>query len=710
MSANALEKGRTAFKVEAVELLEELETSLLTLEENPDDNELIGQIFRAMHTIKGSGGMFGFEKIETFTHDIETVFDKVREGKIKVTQHLIDITLAACDVISQLLILAEGDIDLELDKRANSILATFKKYSSDMGMVEELKHEINDEDILEFSDGHKTTYLVTFEPNSNILSFGTNPLLLLSELCSLGESFLTVHPDKIPILDKIDPEQCYLSWQVLLTTDSTENEIQDIFIFVEDDCKLTISILDREGLIKPENDFRILGTILQQGEKITKKRIKALIDNRPSEVSKNSDSNKKITKIAPKAGDSQKKNSDRIKKKAMQVSSIRVSAEKLDQLVNLVGELVIVQASLTQRVQTNQDALMLPISEEIERLTRDLRDTAMNIRMVPIGTLFSKFKRLVRDLARDQKKVVDFITVGDDIELDKNVIEQLNDPMVHLIRNSVDHGIEVADIRMACGKNNHGRITLSAYHSGADVIIEIEDDGKGLDPELLRKKGVEKGLIAPETRLTDKESFRLIFEPGFSTAEKVSAVSGRGVGMDVVRRNIEDLRGTINIESLKGKGTVIKLRLPLTLGIIEGLLVRIAEDHFVLPLLSIEDCLERPDKYSKDKKELHTINVRGEIVPVIVLRTEFGIDGESPELEHVVISRIGEQRIGLIVDEIIGEQQVVIKSLGRMYKDIEGLSGATILGDGTVALILDVQRLVEKVIEAEESRLDFSIS
>jgi two-component system chemotaxis sensor kinase CheA len=382
-------------------------------------------------------------------------------------------------------------------------------------------------------------------------------------------------------------------------------------------------------------------------------------------------------------------------------SSIRVPAERLDQLVNLVGELVTVQAHLSQTAAIHNNADFAAIAEEVERLTEELRDTALNIRMLPIGTTFTKFKRLVRDLSQELGKEIEMETEGAETELDKTVIERLNDPLVHLIRNSIDHGIEMPDVRRAAGKPSQGTVHLGAVHSGDSVLITIRDDGAGLDRERIREKAIERGLISANAELTDKEIYNMIFAPGFSTAAKVTSVSGRGVGMDVVKKGIESLRGSIDITSTRGVGSTITLRIPLTLAIIESLLVRIDNNYFVLPLSHVEECVELTREDIRNAHGRNLANVRGNIIPYIPLREQFEISSNRPEIEQIVITSINGSKVGFVVDSVIGEHQTVIKTLGRMYRDVKGVSGATILGDGTVALILDMGVLLQ-VVEVQE--------
>ncbi|MDD4951640.1 MAG: chemotaxis protein CheA, partial [Desulfovibrionaceae bacterium] len=369
---------------------------------------------------------------------------------------------------------------------------------------------------------------------------------------------------------------------------------------------------------------------------------------------------------------------------------------KLDKLVDLVGELVIVQAQLSQVVAKKHDQVLTSLAEDLECLSDELRDSTLGIRMLPIGTTFGKFRRLVRDLSSELNKKIELQTSGAETELDKTVIERLNDPLVHLLRNSIDHGVEPPGQRLAAGKPETGRITLCAEHSGGEVVIRITDDGAGMDPRALRDKAVERGLLAPEAEMQNRDLFNLIFEPGFSTAKEVTNVSGRGVGMDVVKRGIEALRGRIYVDSEKGRGTTITIRLPLTLAIIDGLQVKAGDEYFVIPLTLVEECVELK-RNGDGREDKRFLNLRGEIVPYIRIREWFDVPGAAPGIEQVVVSQVEDSRIGIVVDNVIGEHQTVIKSLGRLFKDMDGLSGATIKGDGSMALILDVPRLVRSV-------------
>jgi two-component system chemotaxis sensor kinase CheA len=684
---------RQAFKEEAYELLAELETSLLELEETPDDMEQIGRVFRAMHTIKGSGAMFGFEDIADFTHNVETVFDQVRGGSIQVTRELVNLTLSARDHIKDLLDEGGGADEI----KANGIIVGLRNLlvQDDADEEAEALPEIaHDEPAV---SGPDITCRIRFRPAPDIFASGTNPLLLLNELRELGECSVTAYTEDIPPLNDIDPEACYIFWDIILTTSQGINAIKDVFIFVLDDCELTIDIVDDgEGVIEGTHLDRLGEILVKRGDVSDKVLQKALeSQNRLGEILIKEKSASRAAVASALAEQEQVKKRISQRKETAVTTSIRVPADKLDQLVDLVGELVTVQARLSEKAATETDADLVAIAEEVEMLTGGLRDNAMSIRMLQIGTTFSIFKRLVRDLSGELGKKIELTTTGGDTELDKTVIERLKDPLVHIIRNSIDHGIESPDVRKVAGKPETGTIHLKAEHSGANVLIAISDNGKGIDAEVIRRKAEEKGIIPIDADLSEREILSLIFSPGFSTATQVTDVSGRGVGMDVVKTSIEALRGSIELDSRKGEGTTILLKLPLTLAIIDGLLVTIGGDYFVLPLASVDECVELARNRDEKKNGRNILNVRGEIVPFIRLRKEYGIHVDRPELEHVVIMEANGKRVGFVVDHVIGGHQTVIKNLGSAFKKARDISGATILGDGTVALIIDVNKILD---------------
>jgi two-component system chemotaxis sensor kinase CheA len=687
-----------AFVEEAHELLADLENSLLELEETPDDKELIGSIFRSMHTIKGSGAMFGFDEIAAFTHEVETVYDKVREGHLPITAELINLTLHAKDRIKFML---DGPQSGEAPDGLTSgeIVAAFQRLAlgTETRNTTPLKRLTGSEGaspppLL----GHDATFRIRFVPSRNIFLSGTNPLLLLDELRALGECEVTAQLDDIPPLQDINPEECYVGWDIVLTTGCGMNAIKDVFIFVEDGCQLTIEGVDREAHGCPEPTHKKLGEILLERGDVEREGLSEALSEqrRLGEILVD----KRITtsgrvESALAEQEHVKKARARTRPGEDSAASIRVPADKLDVLVNLVGELVTVQARLSQTASLLNHVDLTPVAEEVERLTAELRDNTLNIRMLPIGTTFGRFKRLIHDLSQELGKEIEMTTEGAETELDKTVIERLNDPLVHLIRNCIDHGIESPEERESAGKPRVGSIDLSAVHSGAQVIIRISDDGRGLDREAILSKAIERGLALPNAEHGDKEVFGFIFQPGFSTAREVTNVSGRGVGMDVARRAIEALRGSIEVTSEKGRGTTVTIRLPLTLAIVEGLLVALGQDSFVLPLTIVEECVELSKYEASQFHGRNLANIRGEIVPYIRLRREFGIEGEPPPIEQIVVAGINGARIGFVVDKVIGEHQTVIKNLGRLYRSADAVSGATILGDGTVALIVDVAKL-----------------
>jgi two-component system chemotaxis sensor kinase CheA len=693
------------FKEETYEILEDLEKSLLALEKSPDDADLTAKVFRAIHTIKGSGAMFGFDVISAFAHEIENAFEMVREGALKADKPLIDLTLSARDFIKNAL--GGEPLSPEAEDQKEKIIADLKVITAAASPASTVppEPEPKTEPRPETVKPPETTYRVRFIPSPDIMEKGADLTNLLEELYGLGTCHAVAHYAGIPAIEDIDPKRCYVSWDIILTTTYSKNFIRDVFIFVENNSVIKIDMIDSSEIQEPQDYKKVGNILLEKGE----------ID--PDKLNEAVKKKKKVGEILVEEGIVQHEDIEsalveqhhvrEVRKKRQETevaASLRVSSEKVDLMVNLVGELVTLQARLSQMSRSKKDAELISLSEEVERITWDLRENSMDMRMLPIGSTFSRFKRLVRDLADKMGKEVELTTEGGDTELDKTVIEKLNDPLVHIIRNSIDHGIETPEIRRKAGKPTAGNIHLRAFHAGYNVVIRITDDGAGMDTERIKKKAVERGIISPDKEMQDTEIFRLIFEPGFSTAKEVSDVSGRGVGMDVVKRNIEALRGFIDIDSLPGAGTTITLKIPLTLAIIDGLLVKIGTESFVIPLSLVESCLEIPHSVITASGSRQYINVRGELIPYIYLRDEFEIDSEKSEIEEMVIATVGKMRVGFVVDHIIGDHQTVIKSLGRVYKNVEGISGATILGDGSVALILDIAKLIQNAKTDDEKQ------
>lgn len=645
-----IDQYKQAFQEEARELLAELESALLELDENRDDPGLVGRAFRALHTIKGSGAMFGFDDIASFTHHLEGAFDQLRNGKLAVTADLIRLALGAGDQIKAMLEEAAGRGVADRNRSEHILVAVGQLTGT--AAAENHPAPASADQVPSTEGGEPREWRIHFHPGSDVLLNGTNPLLLFAELRALGRLEVRADARAVPPLREIDPERCYLAWDLVLHTAAPREAIRDVFMFVEDDSELAIEAVSA-----------------------------------PSAMPVPAKTAKKLTTGPGQAT-------------AVQgATSIRVSSEKLDQLVNLVGELVTVQARLSEVSARFNDAEIRDVAESVERLTAALRENSMSIRMLPLRSTFERFRRLVHDLGIELGKDVELSIEGAETELDKTVIDQLNDPLVHLIRNSMDHGVETPQARLAAGKPPKARIHLSALHSGAHVLIRVSDDGRGLDAEAVRARAIEKALIDPAARLSEAEIFSLIFEPGFSTARQVTDVSGRGVGMDVVRRNIEALHGTVEIASKPGAGLTVTLRLPLTLAIIDGLLVRICDSYFVLPLANSLECVELTAQAVEQAHGNHFANVRGELIPYIRLREYFQMHAAPADREQIMVVDTEYGRYGFVVDQVLGDHQTVIKNLGKAYRNVQVVSGATILGNGTVALILDPHRLVQGAIQ-----------
>jgi two-component system chemotaxis sensor kinase CheA len=662
------------FREEAADLLVQLEEALLALSDRPGDRELLDTAFRALHTLKGSGAMFGFDAVAGFVHDLENAFDLVRKGRLEPTVALVEVALAARDHIRDL-IDCPAEADAEVGRRLLDRVALL------VG---------GDGDAAKPAEAVPTTWRIRFRLDKDALARGVNPQLMLDELRGLGHCTISAGTEAVPPLDEIDPCGCYLAWDVVLTTTRPRAAIDDVFIFVMDEAELKIEeVLPREER---------LGEILVERGEVAAATVEAVAARQEKLgallVKEGAVSEDKV-RSALAEQQHLRAEAEARRTAAQPAASIRVPAERLDSLMDQVGELVIAQARLKQLIAASADPLIKAIAEEIERLSNSLRDTTMGIRMVPIGSLFGRFRRLVHDLSRELGKDVDLTMAGEDTELDKTVIERLNDPLVHIIRNSLDHGLEDGEARARAGKSRRGSIHLSASHSGAQVAISVTDDGRGLDRARIRAKAEEQGLIAPDAKLADAELLQLIFHPGFSTAKAVTSVSGRGVGMDVVKRAIDSLRGVIEVTSPPGQGTTITLRLPLTLAIIDGLLVRVGRGRYVIPLAAVEECVELSAADDLRHTGRNFLNLRGDLVPFIRLREAFASALPADPYQKVVVVSAADYRIGLVVDQVIGDHQTVIKSLSRLHAGVKSFSGATILGDGTVALILDVGHLVE---------------
>ena len=688
------------FLNEAEDLLMRIEEGALELSPNQAAGDLINHLFRAFHTLKGSGAMFGFDAVAEFTHHVETVLDQVREGNLPISAELISLILRSKDQIKALLDVSQtgGKAPIEAGAAIVAALSALlpasgaaeKNGASAPGQAKDPRYQVA------AGISPEQTCKIHFRPSPDLLASGTNPIALLNELRELGDCRILARTEQVPPLEGLQPDRCYLAWDISLVTDKGLNAIKDVFMFVEDGSELRIEPAE---IFAPDIASQIpsVAPVFASGNVV-------------SETKAPRSSGSDVPGRKPPSKD----------------ASVRVPSERLDRLVNLVGELVMNQSRLSQvAALANVPNLAGPV-EELERLVDELRDNVLGIRMMPIGATFSRFKRLVHDLSAELHKEIDLVTEGAETELDKTVLDQLGDPLVHLIRNSIDHGIEPPEARASAGKPPRGTICLAAAHVGSNVVITISDDGHGIDAAAVRAKAVERGLIAADATLTEAGLRDLIMQPGFSTAKEITNVSGRGVGMDVVKRQIEALRGQVALSSHPGLGTTLTLTLPLTLAIIDGLLVEIGRDQFIVPMSVVTENVELHQAERARNNGRNVIAVRGELVPYICLREHAGFDGACgvstangaapgsntatiPEIQKVVIARHGDDRVGLVVDRVLGSHQTVIQPLGRFYRDINLVSGATIMGDGRVALILDLGGLV-RVAQAQQNRTDATVS
>lgn len=678
-----MEAFREKFKEEANELIGELEHLVLKLESNKNDQSIVEQVFRVMHSLKGGSAMFGFTLIDQFTHLLENIYDKIRAGEARVTDDILDVTLNAVDHL-RLLIDETNENFPELAAANQKFILRIEDILNQKSKAQNVKLVPEDDSVV-----RKTkTYFISFNPSIDFFQDGSNPLFLLDDIWQLGEAVVIPKYSRIPNLKDIDPTQCYVGWNIILATREGINAIMDVFIFTNNRSKIEVQKLSDVNLLADKSYRKILAETLANNEEIVVETLHSLT----LDLEKIHSENEVLA---------QKQSSQNAGGRDQTISSIRVSSEKLDNLINWVSELVTIQAQLSLFAQHNHYAGLTPISEEIEKITRRLRDDVFSIRLIPVANMVTRFQRLVRELSHDLGKEVVFETKGTETELDKNIIEMLVDPVMHIIRNSMDHGIEEnIEDRISKGKPATGKIVFNAYYSGTNVFIQIIDDGQGIDLDKIRRKAIEKELISPDAELSRKELFDLLFLPGFSTAKSVTKLSGRGVGMDVVKRKISDLRGQVDIDSQLGKGSTVTVKLPLTLSIIDGLLVRIDNTHMVIPLNSVHKVYEF--KHEELKKAVNNLILADEErVPALNLRKHFNIETPPPPIERVVTMEYNDHFMGLTVDEIVGEYQAVLKPLGVMFKGQDFFSGATILGDGTVALVLDPNKLVEQFAKNE---------
>lgn len=692
MDAN-LDNFKKKFIEEAVDLIDELEKAVLELEDNSNDLDIVQRIFRIMHTLKGNSSMFGFEQIDRFTHHMETIYDQVRSGEREVTQDTLDATLRSVDHLKNLLDEAGNEspqlmqeqetlmtqMDAIIEGRTPVKAETKKTQPTDSRTEAPVTSQPSDTEKKNFE-----TFFIRYAPVTDIFNNGTNPLYQVDELQALGAAKIKVHFEKVPSLAEIEPSFCYTSWEIVLATDKGKNAIDDVFIFVESDSDLDIQRLDEGNLLENPTFVADLDNLWAKQATPDLEEIRKILPTH--EVQQQQDVSTPVRQVASKN---------------VAISSIRVASEKLDELMNLVSELVTTQARLTLFAEENDLPGLTVISENVQKLSRQLRDIAFSIVLIPIENLITRFHRLVRDLSQGLHKDVRFITEGSDTELDKTIIEGLADPLMHILRNSLDHGIEDAATRKRAGKPAQGTVRLKAFYSGTNVMIQVSDDGAGIDPVSVHQKAVEKGIIPVDRKLSKRDTLDLVFMPGFSTAKKVTDVSGRGVGMDVVKRKISELRGEVELDSERGVGTTITIKLPLTLSIIDGLLVKVDETSYVIPLSAVDKIYAV--EHEKVINQFNDVVVLdGKQIPFFNLRKEFALPETTLAMEQVIVVHFEERKVGFVVDTVVGEYQAVLKPLGRHYKNQDMISGATILGDGTVALVMDTNRIIKHFTAKEE--------
>ncbi len=723
--SNDFEQFQSAFFEEAAEHLAVVEEGLLALERHPEDLDLLNKIFRSAHSIKGTSGMFGFTAVAQFTHKMETLLDLLRNGQKAVSSSIADLLLQSLDCLKTLIesVKTGAAVDEETVQRLTVGLASASASESQQPVTAEAKQE--SAPVQSCSVINAKTYVVSWVPPDWLFQRGLDPLQTMKELRGIGTlDNITLDVSRLPQLTEIDPEKCYLAWEFQVTTEQGREAVEAAFEFVREDSKLTIeetrgkelevrsdavgdlsqtlaSHLSSPTPARDGETTKPLGEILLESGVVSP----AALDHALAQQKRVGEilvAQKAVTpQQLEQALQKQKQHESATHAKKADTASIRVDTAKIDKLINLVGELVITQSMLSDlgtRFEMSQLHVLLERMAQLERNTREIQERVMSIRMLPIGTAFSRFPRLVRDLAASAGKKIQLVLSGEETELDKTVIESIGDPLTHLVRNSADHGLEQPEERLDQNKQEVGTIRLNAFHEGGSICITVEDDGRGLNREKILAKAIKQGLTTENDKLADDQIWPLIFKPGFSTAEKVTDVSGRGVGMDVVKRNIEGLGGTVSIKTALGKGTTFTLKLPLTLAIIEGMTVRVGKETYIVPLLSILESIQPKEGLVKtvvEKGEL--INVRGRYLPMIRLYDVFCVQPEhtNPMKAILLILETEGERVAVMVDEILGQQQVVIKSMEQNFRKVEGIAGATILGDGTVGFILDVRGLLE---------------
>lgn len=716
-----IDAARSTFFEEAQELLRSMEEILLAFEKGTRDEEAINGLFRAAHTIKGSAGLFRFEAVVAFTHVVESVLDRVRSGAIDAGDELLGLLLDSGDHIGTLVAAAASDTlpDEATLARGDALSARLTMFLPQSAVSPPAGEVLPEpESALAASGGGPLggadTWHLSLRFGPDVLRMGMDPLAFIRYLSTLGDivHIVTLWED-LPPPEDYDPEKCYLGFELDLRSAASRQEIEAVFEFVQDDAQIRIlpphaRVEDYIALIGalPEDAAR-LGEILVAGGALTRRELEKALraqaqgapERRLGEIL--TDAGAVPEPVIQAALDKQKRSEER---RATESRSVKVPADKLDRLIDLVGELVIAGAGTQLLANRSRLGELAESASQVSRLVEEVRDAALRLRMVQIGEVFNRFPRVVRDVSRELGKDIELKISGAETELDKSMVERLGDPLMHLMRNAMDHGLETAEERLARGKPARGTVSLTARHESGSIVIEVRDDGRGLDRERILRKAIERGLVQESQSLEDGEVYQLILQPGFSTAEKVTNLSGRGVGMDVVKSSIEALRGTLDIESRPGAGTCMRLTLPLTLAIIDGFLVGVGGAHFVLPLEMVVECIELPIGDGTGERDY--LNLRGQVLPFLRLRELFEVPHPAPRRQNVVVVQYGGRQAGLAVDSLMGECQTVIKPLGMLFEKLRGISGSTILASGEVGLILDVPQLIQLATSREARRLD----
>ncbi len=714
-----MDELKQVFLQESFEQLDALESLLLELENRPDDETTLNGIFRAAHTIKGAAGMVECAAVESFAHVVENVLDRLRNHEIAVSTQLAALMLQCTDHLRVLVANEAGVAQMEgeeIEAQGARLLMQLGEYGPGGQVFASPKAVESGVERIPSSSSAQNCWHISVRFGPEVLRQGMDPENFLRFLETLGDiRHLETLADAMPAAAEMDPELCYLGFEITLESSADKQAIEDIFAFVRDECQLAIlppnsKVADYLDLIRnlPEDSLR-LGEILVRVGALTADELAEGLRAQSAPVDEPEPEARQIGEILVAQQVVQPelvvaavaKQAQVSEKKAQDAKLIRVPADKLDHLINLVGELVIAGAATSLLAHTRRDGELIEASSLLTRLVEEIRDASLQLRTVQIGETFNRFHRLVRDACKDLGKDVQLVINGGETELDKSIVEKIGDPLMHLVRNSLDHGIEAPAVREAAGKDPQGTLFLNAFHDAGNIVIEVSDDGAGLNRNKILAKAIERGLVDAEAHLSDREVFDLIFAPGLSTAEQVTNLSGRGVGMDVVRRNLQALRGTINVDSQPGQGTRLTLRLPLTLAIIDGFLVVSGNRAYVIPLDAVVECIERPDS----EHERNYFNLRGQVLPAVCLREIFSLPGERPARESVVVVQYAGQRAGIVVDRLAGELQAVIKPLGAIFRHLQGIGGSTILGSGEVALILDIPALIKISGQAEQRLL-----